>query len=155
MLLSYVDWETDPAAKRNKKGKGPQQDVALCRGAFERLLLVYGNAAATAEDASFAAADVAEMAQQMRDTATAYKAAEATIWCRYFDWLSENDKTSEDKSGSADVAGRAVRACPGSGDVWNRQLIAMVSCGKRSQLTFRRRRTTFPPSTRRSRRRRV
>lgn len=54
---------------------------------FERILLVYGNAAATAEDASLAAEGVADMAQQMRDTATAYKAAEATIWCRYVDWM--------------------------------------------------------------------
>ncbi|BEI87723.1 uncharacterized protein CcaverHIS019_0104410 [Cutaneotrichosporon cavernicola] len=125
LLLQYVDWETDPAAKRNKKAKGPQQDVGLCRGVFERLLLVYGNAAAAAEDASFAAAHVPEMAQQMRDTASAYKAAEATIWCRYFDWASENLKPNEDENPVTDVAGRAVRACPESGEVWNRQLTAM------------------------------
>ncbi|CAK9779644.1 hypothetical protein CC85DRAFT_289288 [Cutaneotrichosporon oleaginosum] len=124
VLLAYVDWETDPAAKRNKKGKGPQQDVGLCRAAFERLLAVYGDAAASATDAVFAAADVPDMAQQMRDTAAAYKAAEASIWCRYYDWMVENSKSSEEDSPAADVAGRAVRACPGSGEVWNRQLTA-------------------------------
>lgn len=87
VLLGYLDWETDGSAKRNKKGKGPQQDVGLCRAVFERILIVYGNAAATAVDASFAAEGVADMAQQMRDTGAAYKSAEAAIWCRYFDWM--------------------------------------------------------------------
>lgn len=54
---------------------------------FERLLLVYGNAVDTAEDASFAAEGVADLAQQMRDTANAYRTAEATIWARYVDWM--------------------------------------------------------------------
>ncbi|GMK58444.1 hypothetical protein CspeluHIS016_0504760 [Cutaneotrichosporon spelunceum] len=125
VLLEYVDWETDPAAKRNKKAKGPQQDVGLCRGVFERLLLVYGNAVATAEEPSFEAAGVPEMAQQIRDTAAAYKGVEATIWCRYFDWISENLQANEDENPAADAAGRGVRACPGSGEVWNRLLISM------------------------------
>lgn len=37
-------------------------------------------------------------------------------------------KRTEEENPPADVAARGVRACPGSGDVWSRQLLLMVGC---------------------------
>lgn len=128
LLLSYIDWETDPAAKnaaRKGKGrKGPQQDVLLTRGAFERTVLLYSNAAIAA--------------QATPETAAAYKAAEALVWARYVDWVVGFQEESTDmqaesvpadddeEDGVAKLVGRATRACPGAGELWVRRLLHLV-----------------------------
>ncbi|WOO76790.1 putative RNA-binding protein [Vanrija pseudolonga] len=118
VLLGYVDWETDPFAKKPKGKKGPKVDVTLTAAAFERTVVVYGNAAFTAEDASFGKDSTVET--QLVETAAAYKTAEALVWSRYVDWMAESGALDRDQRDL--VVDRATRACPTSSELWVHKL---------------------------------
>ncbi|KAL1413103.1 Splicing factor [Vanrija albida] len=118
VLLGYVDWETDPFAKKPKGKKGPQVDVTLTAAVFERTVVVYGNAAFTAEDASFGKEPAVET--QLVEAAAAYKTAEALVWSRYVDWMIES--TSLEREQRELLLDRATRACPTSAELWVNKL---------------------------------
>ncbi|EJT49300.1 hypothetical protein A1Q1_01600 [Trichosporon asahii var. asahii CBS 2479] len=124
ILLSYIDWETDPLATRKPKGKkGPQQDHELTSAVFERTVLLYSNAANASEDASWAE----DVAEQMKQAAEAYRSAEATVWARYVDWVAANPPADVDEDENEElvreVAGRSTRACPTDGGLWARYIL--------------------------------
>lgn len=125
MLLSYIDWETDPlATKRSKGQKGPQQDHELTSAVFERAVLLYANAANSAEDHTWS--DEAS-AESLKQAADAYKAAEATVWARYVDWLSTNPPADVDEDENEEVvrgiSNRSTKACPCDGELWSRYIL--------------------------------
>lgn len=111
-------------------------DVTLTAAVFERTVVVYGNAAFTAEDASFGKDSAVET--QLVETAAAYKTAEALVWSRYVDWMVSPSRscrvlTQQTESGSLDrdqrdvLVDRATRACPTSSELWVHKLNDLVS----------------------------
>lgn len=125
MLLSYIDWETDPLATKKPKGKkGPQQDHELTSAVFERTVLLYSNAANAAEESSWSDETSAD---SLRQAAEAYRSAEATVWARYVDWLAANPPAEVDEDENEelvrDVSGRSTRACPCDGQLWSRFIL--------------------------------
>lgn len=91
---------------------------------FERTVLLYSNAANSAEEASWAEA---AGGTQMTQAAEAYKSAEATVWARYVDWVAANPpadvEEEENEEIVREVAGRSTRACPNDGGLWARYIL--------------------------------
>ena len=122
---AYVEWETEPRARKNTNPKAPITDPNLTNAVFERAIAACARAAAAALKTLFESPldtkqkskdpSAAEARKASEQILRAYKVAEAGFWQRYASW---NNDTS--------INARAVRACPQIGAAWKHYLESLV-----------------------------
>nr|XP_019000213.1 uncharacterized protein I203_07372 [Kwoniella mangroviensis CBS 8507]OCF63674.1 hypothetical protein I203_07372 [Kwoniella mangroviensis CBS 8507] len=147
VLLEYASWESDPRARNNARGKGPQPDHELTQSVYERAVSRYSLASGQSQAALDAAEEslrhyrhqckgqgrkkrdeegsdeMAAIYQQIQvagQAIRAYKDAEAAIWAKYGGWAAET--LPKDSAGRLWI--RATRACPQNGDTWINALLS-------------------------------
>ncbi|WWD05336.1 hypothetical protein V865_003409 [Kwoniella europaea PYCC6329] len=142
ILLEYASWESDPRARNNARGKGPQPDNQLTQNVYERAVSRYSLACGQSQAALDAAEEslrlyrhqskgqgrkkrdeegsdeMAAIHQQIQvagEAVRAYKDAEAAIWAKYGGWAVNS---------ASRLRIRATRACPQNGDTWINALLS-------------------------------